>query len=333
MIDQLQTALDWHNAGRAVALATVVDTWGSAPRPTGSQLVIDARGEFEGSVSGGCVEGAVVAEAMDAITAGKPKLLTYGVADETAWEVGLACGGRIKILVEPVGAVRDPVLMAQIIEQVAARRPVTVAIRIDDGVSWLLGAGEAGSALGEAAAKLAQADRSGIAQTPEGAFFLCIYNPGLRMTIIGAVHIAQALVPLARQVGFEVTVVDPRAAFASPARFPGVALMPIWPDEALATRPPDARTAMVALTHDPKIDDPALSLALRSRCFYIGALGSKKTHAARIARLEEAGFGSVDLARLHAPIGLAIGARSPAEIAVAIVAQIIGQLRGKGGAQ
>ena len=264
MIEQLQTALDWHGAGRAVALATVVETWGSAPRPAGSQLVIDEHGEFEGSVSGGCVEGAVVAEALEAIAAGKPALLSYGVADETAWEVGLACGGKIKGLVEPVGAVRDPALMARVVEQVAARRPVIVATRLADGVSRILGARERDGDLAAAAAELARTDRSGIVQTKEGAVFVCVYNPDLRMAIIGAVHIAQSLVPLARQLGFAVTVIDPRGAFASPARFPDaandpdVALVPKWPDEVLVEHPLDARTALVALTHDPKIDDPGL---------------------------------------------------------------------------
>lgn len=327
MIKQTQTALNWHHAGRAVALATVIETWGSAPRPAGSQLVIDESGQFEGSVSGGCVEGAVVSEAMEAIAEGAPKILSYGVADETAWEVGLACGGKIKVLVEPVGAVRDPKLMAQMIEDWSVRRPVYVATRIDDGTSWLVDSQKGDCGFQKAVAGLARADRSGIVQTPEGEVFICVYNPVLRMTIIGAVHITQSLVPVARQVGFEVAVVDPRAAFASPARFPGVTLMPEWPDEALARRPLDKRTALVVLTHDPKIDDPALCIGLRSDCFYVGALGSKKTNAARVERLTEAGLTRAELARLFAPIGLGIGARSPAEIAISIVAEVIHQVR------
>lgn len=337
MIEQLQTALDWHRAGRAVALATVVETWGSAPRPTGSQLVIDADGDFEGSVSGGCVEGAVVGEALEAMATGKPVLLSYGVADETAWEVGLACGGRIKVLVEPVGAVRDPEIIARVIEQVTARRPIIVATQLDDGASRVLDAREKDLGLAQAATEMARADTSGIVQAAEGAVFVGVYNPGLRMVIIGAVHIAQDLLPLARQIGFDVTIIDPRGAFASPARFPdasaGFTLISKWPDEVLATRPPDARTALVALTHDPKIDDPALHIALRSGCFYIGALGSKKTHGGRVERLTGAGFSASDIARIHAPIGLAIGARGTAEIAVAVIAQIIGCLRGKGQAR
>jgi xanthine dehydrogenase accessory factor len=170
-------------------------------------------------------------------------------------------------------------------------------------------------------------DRSATVDTTDGAVFIEVFNPPLRCFIVGAVHIAQPLAQMAALAAYAVTIVDPRSAFASEARFPGVALSTEWPDDAFETLRPDRRTAVVTLTHDPKIDDPALTSALRSEAFYIGALGSKKTHAARCGRLSEAGFGDRDLARIHGPVGLSIGALSPAEIAVSILGQITAVLR------
>ncbi|GGK17813.1 XdhC family protein [Salinarimonas ramus] len=170
--------------------------------------------------------------------------------------------------------------------------------------------------------------KSGIvAESPEGEVFLNVQVPPTRILVIGAVHISQALAPMARIAGFDVTIVDPRTAFATPERFPNVELLDVWPDEALASRPLDRYTALVALTHDPKIDDPALDAGLRAECFYIGALGSKKTHARRVERLRDAGFDEAAIARIHAPIGLDIGAVSPAEIAVSVLGEIVGELR------
>jgi xanthine dehydrogenase accessory factor len=170
-------------------------------------------------------------------------------------------------------------------------------------------------------------DRSATVETAEGPVFIEVFNPPLRCFIVGAVHIAQPLAQMAALAGYAVTIIDPRSAFASEARFPGVTLSTEWPDDAFETLRPDRRTAVVTLTHDPKIDDPALTSALRSEAFYIGALGSKKTHAARCGRLTEAGFGERDLARIHGPVGLSIGALSPAEIAVSILGQITAVLR------
>jgi xanthine dehydrogenase accessory factor len=170
-------------------------------------------------------------------------------------------------------------------------------------------------------------DRSATVDTADGPVFIEVFNPPLRCFIVGAVHIAQPLAQMAALAGYAVTIIDPRSAFASEARFPGVALSTEWPDDAFATLRPDRRTAVVTLTHDPKIDDPALTSALRSEAFYIGALGSRKTHAARCGRLTEAGFGDSDLARIHGPVGLSIGALSPAEIAVSILGQITAVLR------
>jgi xanthine dehydrogenase accessory factor len=170
-------------------------------------------------------------------------------------------------------------------------------------------------------------DQSGVHASPDGECFVAVYNPPLRLIIIGAVHIAQAIIPFAAAAGYDVTVIDPRGAFATGARFPGITLHAEWPDDVIPMIGLDQRTAIMALTHDPKIDDPALAAALQSDVFYIGALGSKKTHASRVARLKAKGFGEAQLARIHGPIGLAIGAKGPAEIAIAIMAEMTRCLR------
>jgi xanthine dehydrogenase accessory factor len=321
--DQIpEAALAWHRQGRGAALATVIETWGSAPRQSGSQLAISGDGEMLGSVSGGCVEGAVVTEALDALADRKPRLLTFGVSDETAFAAGLACGGTIRILVEPVGegdmALPEP-LLAALTEARAASRAVAL---VTTPASWerrLLHPGE-----DPATDARFRSDRSGM---EEDGRFIAIHNPPLRLIVIGAVHIAQPLLQIARTCGYAPTLIDPRAAFGSEARFPGETILDDWPDEALAALKPDARTAIVTLTHDPKLDDPAIRLALNSPAFYLGALGSKKTHAKRVERLAAAGFTPQQIARIHAPVGLDIGARTPAEIAVAILAQITETLR------
>lgn len=315
--DLPKLALDWHRAGRRVALATVVQTWGSAPRPVGSQLLIDADGAMEGSVSGGCVEGAVIVEAMDAVEDGKSRLLEFGVSDDEAFAVGLACGGEIKVLVEPVGGAMPVGILEELVARRARAEPVAYVTALNGGIPQLA----------EVAAfpDRFRMDQSGILE--DGATFVGIHNPPLRMVVVGAVHIAQHLIPIAQACGYAVTLIDPRPAFGSEARFPGVTIADDWPDEALAALKPDARTAIVTLTHDPRLDDPAIRTALGSDVFYIGCLGSTRTHAKRVARLEEAGFNAAQIARLHAPVGLNIGGRQPAEIAVSIMAEVIETLR------
>lgn len=322
--DQIpETALAWARSGAGAALATVVETWGSAPRPKGAQLAVSGAGEMAGSVSGGCVEGAVVAEALEALEDGRPRILEFGVSDTDAFAVGLACGGTIRVLVEPLGRGQGPdlALIAALTDARAARRQAVYAVRPDDWSRRLI-LGPDDPLWPEAQTALI-ADQSGFAAD----WFLGVHNPPLRMAIVGAVHIAQALAPMARIAGFDVTILDPREAFASEARFPGFALVHDWPDEALAAFQPNARSAIVTLTHDPKLDDPAIQAALASPAFYLGCLGSNRTHAKRLARLAEAGLAPEALARIHAPVGLDIGARAPAEIAVSILAQVVERLR------
>ncbi|NGM46747.1 XdhC family protein [Rhodobacter sp. SGA-6-6] len=315
----VEVALDWHREGRGAVLATVVETWGSAPRRAGSQLAVSGQGEIIGSVSGGCVEGAVVTEALEALRDGSPRLLTYGVSDDTALGLGLACGGTIRVMLEPVGQGLPEALLADLAAARAARRPVAVEVRPADWSRRLLRPGE------DAAADARfRSDRSGM--EADGRFLL-LHNPPLRMIVVGAVHIAQALLPMARLAGYDPLLVDPRGAFASAARFPGETILDDWPDEAVARLAPDARTAVVTLTHDTKLDDPAIRAALASDCFYLACLGSQRTHAQRLQRLRAAGVPEAQLARIHAPAGLDIGAATPSEIALAILAQAVQVLR------
>ena len=311
-----EQALAWIEAGKSVALATVIETWGSAPRRVGAQLVISGDGEMEGSVSGGCVEGAVIVEALEALEEGAARELEFGVSDGDAFAVGLACGGTIRVLVEPVGSVLPEALLADLCAARAARAPVAYVVDLDTGARRLERDGF------ETRFRM---DRSGF---EEGSrTFVAIHNPPLRLIVVGAVHIAQALVPMARIAGYDPAIIDPRETFGAQARFPGETLLNDWPDEAVEQLGLDSRTALVLLTHDPKLDDPALTLALRSGCFYIGALGSTRTHAKRVARMQEAGFSEAEIARIHGPVGLDIGAAGPSEIAVSILAEMTRVLR------
>lgn len=311
-----EKALEWHRAGDGAVLATVVETWGSAPRRVGSQLAISGTGLIEGSVSGGCVEGAVIVEALEALEAGEKRELEFGVSDQDAFAVGLACGGTIRVLVEPVGAVLPEQLLEDLVAARAEREPVAYVVDLDRSDRWLDRTGFE---------ERFRMDRSGF--EPDSRVFVGIHNPPLRLIVVGAVHIAQALIPMARIAGYDPAIIDPRETFGSEARFPGERILNDWPDEAVDTLGLDTRTALVLLTHDPKLDDPALERALRSGCFYIGALGSTRTHAKRVARLTEAGFTEAEIGRIHGPIGLDIGAASPAEIAVSIIAEMTQVLR------
>lgn len=302
----LATALAWLEAGQNVVLASVIRTWGSAPRPVGAHLVIRDDGHFAGSVSGGCIETDVIASAMDLMAAGGHERLEYGVSNARAWEVGLACGGRIEILIQSFTPHRfDPAVARAVLQSVDAGHDVTVVTDLATGRSTL--------ARGP---RDAPSDASAV-------HFVNRYEPALRLAIVGAVHITQALAPMAVLAGLEVLVIDPRSGFASDRRLDAVAMTSDWPDEALERWRPNARSAVVTLTHDPKLDDPALEAALKSPAFYIAALGSRKTHAARLERLGARGFTPAQLARIHGPAGLAIRARAPGEIAVAILAELV----------
>ena len=311
-------ALRLHHQGQRVALATVMATWGSAPRPIGAQMLICEDGSFHGSVSGGCVEGAVILEAMEGLEVGKCRRLRYGVADADAFAVGLACGGEIELVVEPVGQGQgmDPALLERLAEAQAARQPIGVRL---DLVSWQrdLISAQTDPSVFEAGSGL------------RGDVFTHIQTVPLRLVIVGAVHIAQYLAPMAQMAGYVVTIIDPRDSFASPARFDGYEVIVEWPEEALTRVSLDRRTAIVTLTHDPKMDTPALQYAVASDVFYVGALGSTRTHAKRRQSMLDQGVSAAQFARIQGPVGLDIGSRSPAEIALSILAAITAKLRGK----
>jgi xanthine dehydrogenase accessory factor len=301
----LRTARNWASEGHEVAIATVIETWGSAPRRRGSHAIIRDDGLFEGSVSGGCVEGDVIVGAQDLIRSGGGfERRDYGVQDENAWTYGLACGGTISVLIQTIDDQHYPLaLIDEVIERRGLGQGVSVVTDLTGGAS------REGTATGD-------------------DVYTNSYPPPLRMMIVGAVHVSQHLVPLARELGYHVLVVDPRDSFAAADRFVGIEVDTRWPDEALAAWKPDGGTAIVTLTHDPKIDDPALVTALGSDAFYIAALGSRKTQAARRERLAAMGFTPDQLARIDGPAGIAIGAATPAEIALSILAGATAALRG-----
>ena len=288
-------AMEWQ--GAPMALATVVSTWGSAPRPRGSHMIVHADGRFEGSISGGCVENDVLQRAGEVIAGRGAHVQTYGVADGDAWEAGLPCGGEIAVLVQPVDETGfDPALFGRIAQEQARGRALTLATDLSTGMTR---------------------ERAG-----EGDF-LNRYDPPRRLLIVGAVQIAQSLVPLAQAIGVTPVVIDPRGRFLTQERFPGVELDDRWPDEAVAARCPGESTAVVTLSHDIKIDDPALAEALRGPTGYIAALGSRRSHAARLERLDAIGFSAEEMTRIDGPAGLDIKAVGAAEIALSIAAGMI----------
>ncbi len=333
LLDEYQRLAD---GGAPVGRAVVTSVWGSAPRPEGACLLATTQGGIAGSVSGGCVEGATVEEIQAAIGRGTARLLTYGVSDETAWSVGLACGGTIKVLVQPrvpervLAAARGPggEVVATIVEGGPAEAIGHGAtlhedgrVDPDPGLDWL----------GQATEPARQALRREQSTTveiaaPDGGtrwVFLEVFPRRPVLLIVGAVHIAMALVPLARGLGYRTIVADGRAAFLSRARFPEAdELVPAWPEEAFARVGLTPATYVCVLSHDPKFDEPALRLALRSPAPYVGAIGSKKTQVKRRERLATEGFTAADLTRLYGPIGLELGGRGPAETALAIMAQV-----------
>jgi len=286
--------------GEPMAIATVVSTWGSAPRPKGSHMLVHADGRFEGSVSGGCVESDILATAADVIAGAPFSLRSYGVADAAAWEVGLPCGGEIAVMVQPVSAEGfDPELFDRIAQARDEGDALTVSTDLTSG-------------------------HSDARPFETGQVFVNRYDPPRRLLIVGAVQIAQSLAQLATTLGIETVVIDPRARFLTEERFPGVTLDDRWPDEAIAAYRPGPSTAVVTLSHDIKIDDPALIAALSSDAAYVGALGSRKSHAARRERLAAEGVTPEQLDRIDAPVGIDIGAIGPSEIALSVAAAMIG---------
>jgi xanthine dehydrogenase accessory factor len=336
ILDELTFLFTTLSAGEDLVLATVVQTWGSSPRPVGSHLVINREGQFQGSVSGGCIEGAVIGEALDIIGTKQNKLLSFSVSNEQAWDVGLACGGQINIMLQGLCAADQlhQNLFSQLQQAIEKRRgcvlifnPANALLSLIDSQQFNLMAGENSlvASQDESLQNMVISGKSGYLN--DDSYFVRPFLPDYKLYIIGAVHIAQKLAPMAMLANYDVTVIDPRGGFADPLRFDknnalySIKLVNDWPDEFFEQHPLDNQCAVVTLSHDPKIDDPALVSALSSKAFYIGALGSKKTHGQRVERLTEEGLGS-ELHRICAPIGIKLGGRAPQDIAISIIAQI-----------
>ena len=311
MKDVLPAIERWFDEGLRVATATVVATERSAPRDPGAVLALSERGDVAGSVTGGCVEPAVYEEARDVLEGGAPRLLTYGIADEEAFEVGLSCGGTVHIFV----ARAEPQIVRPLAEAIAAGRSIALATTVtgpNAGVQHLV----------EPARETALVEEDG------ERVFVASFAPPPRMYVFGAVDHAGAVARIGRFLGYRVTVCDARARFATAERFPDAdELVVDWPDRFLAAAPVDERTAIVVLTHDHKFDVPLLTVALRTPAAYIGAMGSRRTTDERADRLRAEGVTEEQLARLHAPIGLPIGARTPEEVAVAVAAELVSVTR------
>ncbi|MEW2548499.1 XdhC family protein [Streptomyces sp. NPDC047002] len=334
----------WQAADTPFALATVVGTWKSAPRRPGASMAVSAEGDVVGSVSGGCVEGAVYELAKEVIETGTPALTTYGISDDDAFEVGLTCGGIIDIFVRPAGGTHHPHL-PQVLDAVRASRPVAVASVISgepprerdlvvtpDGMAGTLGEGRLDTAVAERArGLLARGESAVVRMGPHGeqldedvSVFVHSFAPPPRLLVFGAIDFAGAVARIGKFLGYHVTVCDARPVFATHKRFPDAdELVVSWPHTYLESTTVDESTVICVLTHDPKFDVPLLELALRTPACYIGAMGSRRTHEDRLARLREAGVDESALRRLASPIGLDLGARTPEETAVAIMAEII----------
>ena len=328
-MEVLNGAAGWLAGGAPVALATVIRTWGSAPRGVGAHMAVHADGSFIGSVSGGCVETAVIAKARELLAAdSQVERLSFGISDETAWSVGLACGGTIEVVV----CRADRTAIDGVLETVRAGQAVALATDLGSGhqLAVAVDGGPGRPTFDDTdmatLRQLADSDSSGFLS--DDIFARC-YGPPWSLLIVGAVHIAEALAWLGSRGGFAVTVIDPRRDFLREDLFGPAGLLCEWPEPGIIEPLINGRTAVVALSHDPKIDDPALSVALPGKAFYVGALGSTKTAQRRRARLLEAGLAEAAMDRLSAPIGLDIGARTPFEIAVSVYAEIVAVRRGK----
>jgi xanthine dehydrogenase accessory factor len=344
MRDILPAINKWLEQGEQIAVATVIQTWGSSPRRVGANMAITLTGKTAGSVSGGCVEGAVIQAGMDTLKSGQPQLLHFGVADETAWQVGLACGGTIEVFIRPL----DPLAFNSL--HSALEKPIqAVSVIVINGPLKLMGKellfsrerklyGDFEKNFEQTVSEIAsqtfidrRSGRTVLKSIPGAVEIFSEFIPAPpALVMVGGVHIALGLSSMARIMGYQTVIVDPRRAFGNTERFDSVdRLIQSWPEEAFTQLELTEDTAVIVLSHDPKIDDPALKLAFASPAFYIGALGSRSTQAKRRERLLEAGISEAQLARLHAPVGLKIGAQTPEEIALSILAEVIAQANGQ----
>jgi len=339
MRDIMHDIEKWIDTGETIALATVVQTWGSSPRKAGSHMAFTLSGKITGSVSGGCVENAVIEAGMQVLKTNQPQLLHFGVADETAWQVGLACGGSIDIFVNTLNQE-----VFQHLKYIYNNENSAVHITAIQGADELIGKeliitddkqvfGSIGNEWNQQVLNLAMESLSHkvsrrIELNEDIQVFMNTIQPSPTLVIVGGTHISIALVSLAKTLGFKTIVIDPRKVWGNESRFPYVdQLIQSWVDEAFDKININALTAIAVLTHDPKIDDPAIKLALNSLAFYVGALGSKTTNAKRNQRLLDDGVSESQINKIHAPIGLDIGAQNPEEIALAIMSEVVKSFR------
>lgn len=329
----------WLADHERIGVATVTQTWGSSPRGIGSMMAFTSGGKITGSVSGGCVEGAVIETGLEVIENHLPQLLHFGVADETAWTVGLACGGQIDVFVTPLNERLQPTLdavlkagnrccLATVISGPTVYLGREVLVTTDQSsfpsLSTAVEKTLHASALKALADGRSQVIHLETSDKEQLDVFLNVIDPQPTLVVVGGVHTAVALTSLAHTMGFRTVVIDPRRAFGNKDRFPTVdRLIQSWPDDAFNQVQLSEGTAVAILTHDPKIDDPALQICLQSPAFYIGALGSPSTQEKRHQRLFQAGLSRDQIERLHGPIGIKLGAQTPEEIALAIMAEIV----------
>ena len=318
--------------GKKLAIATVIQTWGSGPRPVGSSMIISEDLEMAGSVSGGCVEGAILKSVPNVLKTNTPMRVGFGVTDEEAWAVGLSCGGQIQVFIEPFLASSKPEMWEILRGCLSENRGAVLLTKLNDEASehHLVVPDSADlnlpNQLTENALRAYTERKTQTVTLEDGTtWFAQVFPPKMKLVIVGAAHITVDLVHLAQYFGFETIVIDPRGIFAEKTQFPTPPdqLFVDWPAEVLPDMTLDAYTFAVLLTHDPKIDDQALHILLKSEVAYIGALGSKKTHEKRVKRLTNAGFSEAEIGRVHAPIGMAISAKSAREIALSIVGELI----------
>jgi len=351
MRDILGSLRAWYDTGRPVGLATVVGTSSSAPRQPGAAMAVSTDGEVVGSVSGGCVEGAVYDLAQQVLAGSGPVLATYGYSDSDAFAVGLTCGGSVTVFVQAVGAAGQPQL-GEALASVDARAPVALATVISGGqpgARLAVWPDRAAGTLGNEGLDAAVTDDArgmldagttgqrhygerGERRRDEVSVFVESFQPPPRMLVFGAIDFAAAVARIGKFLGYRVTVCDARAVFATARRFPDADEVVVeWPHRYLARTPVDSRTVVCVLTHDPKFDVPLLEVALRTPAGYVGAMGSRRTHEDRLARLREIGLTGPELSRLHSPIGLDLGARTPEETALAVAAEIVASRWGGSG--
>jgi xanthine dehydrogenase accessory factor len=341
MKDLLALIESWQAQGERVAVATVVRVAGSAPRPVGARMIVSSAGRMAGSVSGGCVETTVYRDMMDLLAGGPPRVLRFGITDDMIWDVGLACGGTIDILVQGL----EPALVAVFRSAIERGQAIGLAtvVKGPGAVSEAALVGKNGWLWGPddpriiAATQQRLADRHKVggvqAADDQTEVFVEPFLPPPVLYIIGGVHVAIPLTRFAKELGFRVVVVDPRSKFANRERFPEAdEILVEWPDEALGHLSVDQETYIVLLTHDPKIDEPTLAASLKTDAAYIGAIGSRKTHADRFERMAKWGVTAKDLQRVYAPVGLDLGGHTPEEAALSIIAEVVAVRNGRGGA-